>query len=69
MPLFELLQGADGESLVPFRQLRGGSDLYEAEVERLVWENFEDLTGESLFRVARQAVITGGPAGHRGARP
>lgn len=60
MPLFELLQRGDNEELVPFRRLRGGSDLYESELERLVWDSFEDLTGESLFRVARQARITGG---------
>ena len=60
MPLFELLQRTTAEELVPFRQLRGGADLYERELERLVWENFEDLTGESLFRVARQPVISGG---------
>jgi len=57
MPLFEI--GAAGE-LVPFRRRVGGVDLYEREIEDLLWENFEELTGEALFRLARQAVISGG---------
>lgn len=60
MPLFELRQGTDGEELLPFRRLRGGADLYENEIERLIWENIEDITGEALFRITRQAVISGG---------
>jgi hypothetical protein len=34
-PLFEV-QG--GHQLVPFRQCRGGVDLYEREIEDLLWE-------------------------------
>jgi hypothetical protein len=56
MPLFEIV----ADELVPFRQLTGGADLYEREIEDLVWENFEELTGETVFRVARQANIRGG---------
>lgn len=56
MPLYEI--APDG--LVPFRQLRGGPHLYEAEIERLLWTNLDDLTGELLFPVARQAAIAGG---------
>lgn len=57
MPLFEI---GEPEQLVPFRKLTGGADLYEREIEDLLWENFEDLTGEALFRVARQPNIVGG---------
>ena len=58
MPLFEV----DGTSeLVPFRRLRGGSDLYEREIEDLLWANLDEFTGESLFPVARQpSISTGG---------
>jgi hypothetical protein len=59
MPLFEL---ADANELVPFRQLRGGADLYEREIEELLWNNVEELTGEPLFRVAKQAQVAGGRA-------
>lgn len=58
MALFEI---ADDRSLVPFRQLRGGAELYERELEDLLWDNLDDFVGESLFRVARQPQIgTGG---------
>jgi hypothetical protein len=56
VPLFEI---AEPEQIVPFRRLTGGSDLYEREIEDLLWENFEELTGETLFRVARQPGISG----------
>lgn len=57
MALFEIA-GADG--LIPFKQLRGGADLYESEIEALLWENLQDLTDEVLFPVKRQAPISGG---------
>ena len=58
MPLFEIT--AD-ESLTPFRRLGGGADLYESELESLLWSNIDDLTGESLFfRVARQPTVAAG---------
>jgi hypothetical protein len=56
MPIFEI----SNDGLVPFRQLRGGAEIYESEIERLLWENLEQLTGEVLFRIRRQAAIAGG---------
>lgn len=56
MPLFELAGG----TLKPFNRLRPGPDLYEQEIEALVWADLEAFTGESLFPVARQAHIPGG---------
>lgn len=59
MPLFEIAQG----ELVPFRRVAAGPDLYEQEIESLVWENFEEFTGEALFPIRRQASLpTGGIA-------
>lgn len=56
MALFEI-----GKTLVPFKQLQGTAQLYESEVEDLLWENLDALTGEVLFPIARQARIpTGG---------
>ena len=55
MPIFELVAGA----LIPFRRQAIDSGLYESEIEALLWDNLEDVTGDNLFRVARQA------AGHR----
>ena len=57
MPLYEM---QDEHELVPFRQLRGGADLYEHEIEDVLWANLADVTGEALFPVAKQAQITGG---------
>ena len=62
MPLFEV----DQQELRPFRLLRGGADLYEAEIEELVWQNLEEFTGEAFFPVARQPHIR---AGGRPSRP
>lgn len=57
MTLFEI---AD-EALVAFRTVRAGADLYEREIETLLWSNLEEFTGEPLFPVARQPKIgTGG---------
>src|SRR5947209_7874871 len=56
MPLFE----ATPSGLVPFRQLSGGAQIYEHEIESLLWENLNDLTGDSLFRLRRQAQLPGG---------
>lgn len=56
MPLFELT----GDGLQPFTRLRPGPELYEQEIEQLVWDDLESFTGESLFPVARQARILGG---------
>lgn len=57
MPLFEVDVNL---SLVPFRQLHGGAELYEKEIEDLLWTNTDDFTGEVLFRVARQPKLAGG---------
>ena len=56
MPLYEV----DGSELVGFRLLRGGSDIFEEEVEDLLWDNLDDFTGESWFKIRRQAPIAGG---------
>ena len=53
MPLFEIARG----ELVPFRRLKGGADLYEKEIENLVWANLEEFTGETLFPIRRQAKL------------
>lgn len=45
MPRFELRDG----SLAPFSRLRPGPELYEQEIERIVWDDLEAFTGESLF--------------------
>ncbi|MGI8939586.1 MAG: hypothetical protein ACR2JF_15505 [Iamia sp.] len=56
MPLYELTEG----NLRPFSRLRPGPELYEQEIEGLVWDDLEAFTGESLFPVARQARIASG---------
>lgn len=56
MPLFEI-----GETeLVPFRKVQAGPDLYEKEIEDLLWENLELITGDTLFPIARQPVLGDG---------
>ena len=49
MPLFEISSG----ELVPFRRLKGGAELYEKEIEALVWADMEECTGETLFPIRR----------------
>ena len=56
MPVYELESG----ELKPFARLRPGPDLYEQEIEDLLWSDLEAFTGESLFPVARQPRIPGG---------
>ncbi len=51
MPLFEI--GKD--ELIPFRRVPVGPELYEEEIEQLLWSNLEALTDIPLFPVARQA--------------
>lgn len=59
MPLFEITN----DELVPFRRLLGGADLYEREIEDLLWANLDEFTGDTLFPVTRQAKLpTGGIA-------
>lgn len=56
MPLYE--QQDDG--LRAFTQVKPGPALFESEIEALAWGDLEAFTGEVLFRVARQAHISGG---------
>lgn len=56
MPLFEVEEG----ELVPFRRLVGGADLYEKEIEGLLWSNLEEFTGDTLYPIARQAKLPSG---------
>ncbi len=56
MPLYEVASG----ELVPFRRLKGGAELYESQLEDLLWENPDEFLGESLFRIARQRPLPGG---------
>lgn len=56
MPLFEV----KSDVLTALRQVRGSAELYEREIESLIWGDLETMTGEALFPVARQPTITGG---------
>lgn len=56
MPLFEV----GDDELIPFRRVRGGPDLYEKEIEDLLWQNLEEFVGVPLFPVARQPVLQNG---------
>lgn len=56
MPLYEI----SDDKLVGFRLLIGGSQIYEEEIERLLWDNLDLFTGESWFPVRRQAPISSG---------
>lgn len=56
MPIYEI----HGDQLSPFTRLHPGPELYEQEIEALVWSDLEAFTGEALFPVARQARISGG---------
>ena len=43
------------------RPVRPGADLYESEIEALIWSNLEAFYGADLFPIARQpAISTGG---------
>src|SRR3954465_12649580 len=53
MPFFQL----DDSSLVPFQRQAISSGVYEEEIEGLLWDNLEELTGDNLFRIARQPVL------------
>lgn len=55
MVLYELDDGA--LSAIP--RVRPGPELYEREIEDLVWDDLEAFTGTPLFPVARQARIAG----------
>lgn len=53
MPVFEL----DQQTLVPIRRQAIDSGVYEVEIEQLLWDNLEEITGENLFRVSRQPQL------------
>jgi hypothetical protein len=57
MPLYEI--ESTGE-LGPFRRLRADPEIYEREIEALVWSDPEAFLGEPLFLVRRQAILPGG---------
>jgi len=56
MPLFEQRE----DEMVPFRRLIGGAELYEREIEDLLWANLEEFCGETIFPVARQPSLPSG---------
>lgn len=57
MPIFKIRP----DGLVGLARVRAGADLYEREIEDLLWANVEAFVGEDLFPVARQPRIrTGG---------
>lgn len=56
MPLYEILS----TGLSPFRNLRGGAELYETEIEALAWANPDEFIGEALLLVARQPHLRHG---------
>jgi len=53
VPIFEL----DQQTLVPIRRQAIDSGVYEVEIEQLLWDNLEEITGENLFRVSRQPQL------------
>lgn len=57
MPLYEI---ALGNTLVPFRRLKGGAELYEHEIETLFWEFSDEFLGEPLLLIARQPQLPSG---------
>lgn len=56
MPIFRDQRG----DLIAFTPVLPGPELYETELEGLIWSDFEAFTGEALFPIARQAHIPGG---------
>ena len=56
MPLFEI----GNDELVPFRRVQAGPELYEKEIEELLWSNLEAFVGVPLFPVARQPTVSDG---------
>jgi hypothetical protein len=56
MPLFEI---GDNE-LIPFRRVQAGPDLYEEEIESLLWANLDSFVGVQLFPLARQPTVGDG---------
>jgi hypothetical protein len=56
VPLFEVTN----KTLTHIRTVRAGADLYEKEIEDLLWDNLEPILGETLFPVARQPRLVNG---------
>ena len=56
MPLFEIGKA----ELVPFRRVQAGPELYEQEIEGLLWSNPDAFVGVPLFPVARQPTLSNG---------
>ena len=56
MPVFE----RRGDEVVPYREVSPGPELYERDVEELLWENLEEFTGIPLFPLRRQAITPDG---------
>ena len=56
MPLFEIGKG----ELVPFRRVQASPELYEKDIEDLLWSNLEAFVGAPLFPVARQPTLSNG---------
>jgi hypothetical protein len=57
MPIFK----ATDKGLTSLRQVQPGPDLYELEIEKLLWDNLEAFYAEDLFPISRQPQIpTGG---------
>lgn len=56
MPIFS---SSDGQ-LRALRRVRPGAQLYEREIEDLIWSNVDAFYGSDLFIIARQPLITTG---------
>jgi hypothetical protein len=55
-----LYMRSQGGELVPVPDVTPGPDLYEKEIEELVWHNLELFAGEALFPLGRQVTLPGG---------
>lgn len=56
MPLFQV----QGDHLDPYEPVPAGPELYEVEIEELLWNNLDAVLGEKVFPVGRQVDIPGG---------
>jgi hypothetical protein len=57
MPIYQIRESG----LVGLARVKAGDDLYEKDIEDLLWNSLESFVGEDLFPVARQSKIrTGG---------
>ena len=56
MPLFEI----GNDELIPVRRVQAGPELYEQEIEDLLWSNLDAFVGVQLFPVARQPALGDG---------